>query len=77
MEPDFKVQYSVQLLNGYTPTMTISEINQETQEAKCIWYDSVKTKDIKNAWIPLNVLKHTPEKTPIDKETLINTLYRR
>jgi uncharacterized protein YodC (DUF2158 family) len=76
METNFKLQDSVQLLHGYTPTMTISEINEETQQAKCVWYDSVKTKDVKIMWIPLNALKPTPLKTPLDADTLIKTAYR-
>lgn len=43
---DFKVQDSVQLLHGYTPTMTIAEINLVTGMALCVWYDAHKTRTI-------------------------------
>ena len=63
---EFKVQDSVQLLHGYTPTMTITEIDEADKTAHCIWYDHSKSKEIKQQWIPLVALKKTPEKKPID-----------
>lgn len=68
MENQFKAQDSVQLLHGYTPTMTISQIDEEKQMAHCVWYDTTKTRTIKQEWLPLSVLKHTPERTTIDPE---------
>jgi uncharacterized protein YodC (DUF2158 family) len=65
----FKVQDSVQLLHGLTPTMIISEINETTQQTFCIWYDT-KAKKMKQEWLPLNVLKLTPERKPINLEEL-------
>lgn len=76
MEIQFKVQDSVQLLHGPTPTMTIAQINEENQIALCIWYDNVKTKTIKQDWIPLTALKHTPERQPIDIEDIKKAVYR-
>jgi uncharacterized protein YodC (DUF2158 family) len=70
MEQELKLQDSVQLLHGYTPTMTISEINEETKQALCIWYDS-KTKKMNKEWLPLNVLKLTPPKATINLEDII------
>jgi len=51
-----KVQDCVQLLHGYTTKMTISEIDNEKQEAKCVWYD-IKSRKYQTQWLPLNVLK--------------------
>lgn len=45
MNTEFNVQDSVQLLHGYTPTMTISEINSDTKQALCVWYDAHKNKN--------------------------------
>lgn len=69
MENQFKVQDSVQLLHGYTLTMTISEINEDTKQAHCFWRDPKKT-DIQHQWLPLNVLKHTPQKATITRDDL-------
>lgn len=74
MTNQFKVQDSVQLLHGPTPTMTISEINQETNEAYCIWFDQSKTKEIKKAWVPLNSLKTTAESEKITKSQLFKSI---
>ena len=63
MAIDFELQQSVHLLHGYTPTMTISEIKD--QNALCVWWDHKKNKVLQE-WIPLNVLKKTPVKAPID-----------
>ena len=68
---DFEIQDSVQLLHGYTPTMTIGEIKDG--QALCVWYDRIK-KVVKKEWLPLTTLKKTPEKTPIDKEELFKIL---
>jgi len=57
-------------MHGYTPTMTILEINEETQKAFCIWWDA-KTKKFHQEWLPLNVLKHTVEGTPINPMELL------
>jgi uncharacterized protein YodC (DUF2158 family) len=70
MEQEFKLQDSVQLMNGYTPTMTISEINQETKKALCVWYDNQKRK-MNQDWLPLNVLKLTPKPPTINLEDII------
>jgi uncharacterized protein YodC (DUF2158 family) len=67
---NFQAGDSVQLLHGYTPTMTISQVNQENQTALCVWYDSSKTKRVVQDWIPLNVLKRTPEKQSLSLEEL-------
>lgn len=75
-EIEFSIQDSVQLLNGLTPTMTISEINADNQTALCVWYDRSKKK-INKEWLPLNVLKITPVSTPISKDELLNAVYRR
>ena len=71
---EFKLQDSVQLMHGYTPTMTISAINEETKEAYCIWYDSTKTRTIKKECVPLTALKHTPPK--ISSEDILQSLRR-
>lgn len=63
----FNLQDSVQLLHGYTPTMTISEIKEE--QALCVWWDS-KTKKMHKEWLPLNVLKPTPEKPKLSLEEI-------
>lgn len=76
MNTHFKVQDSVQLLNGFTPTFTISEINEVNQTAFCVWYDRSKKK-VYQEWLLLNVLKHTPVPTPISKDELLNAVYRR
>ena len=31
-----------------------------------VWYDAHKTRKVYQEWVPLNVLKHTPEKPPIN-----------
>jgi len=67
------VKDSVQLLNGLTPTMTVSQI--ENERALCVYYDQ-KSRRIIQDWIPLNTLKHTPKKKPIDFEDLKKTIYR-
>ena len=66
----FAVQDSVQLMHGYTPTMTISQINEETEMALCIWWDTTKTRKMHQDWLPLNVLKHTPKREPLDLDAL-------
>ena len=71
---EFKLQDSVQLMHGYTPTMTISAINEETNEAYCVWYDAAKTRTVKKEWIPLIALKHTPPK--ISSEDILHSLRR-
>ena len=73
---DFKVKDSVQLLHGYTPTMTVSEVDLVAQKTKCVWYDT-KKREIKQEWLPFDVLKHTPQKTPINKDELLNAIYGR
>jgi len=72
-DQNFKLQDSVQLLHGYTPTMTISQINEESQEALCVWLET-KSQKIHKEWLPLNVLKKTPEKTPLTKDDLYNSI---
>jgi len=62
---NFEVQNSVQLLNGLTPTMTISELNADKTQANCVWFDS-KTRKVVQQWLPTNSLKHTPKREPID-----------
>lgn len=76
MNPQFKVQDSVQLLHGDSPIMNLSQINEEIQQGLCVWFDKIKSKDIKQAWIPLNVLKHTPQRQPIDLDVLKKAAYR-
>jgi uncharacterized protein YodC (DUF2158 family) len=73
---EFKIQDNVQLLHGISPEMTIAEINEADQTAKCVWYDS-KSREIKDRWIPLTTLKPTEKKAAINKEDLLNTIYRR
>jgi hypothetical protein len=53
--------------------MTISEINEETKEALCVWYDP-KGKKMHKEWLPVNTLKLTPERTPIDKDKLFQAI---
>jgi uncharacterized protein YodC (DUF2158 family) len=76
MEQTFQEKDSVQLLHGYTPTMTIAQINQKNKTALCVWFDSTKTKKIIQDWIPLVALKHTPEREPIDVDDLKRAIYR-
>ncbi len=61
MQESFKVRDSVQLLNGNTPIMTISEINDVLKEALCVWFET-ETHKMHKEWLPLNVLKLTPVK---------------
>jgi len=76
MNTEFKIRDSVQLLDGITPTMIITKIDADSQQAFCTWYDNFKTKQIKEAWILLTALKHAPKKERISKDTLVKTVYR-
>lgn len=76
MSTEFKPQDSVQLLHGLTPIMVLSEINEVDQTALCVWYDRAKTKNIKQAWIPLNALRHTPERAPLSSEDILGAFRR-
>jgi uncharacterized protein YodC (DUF2158 family) len=64
-DEQFKVKDCVQLLHGYTPTMTIAEIFEETQMAKCVWYDRIKKKTHVED-IPISALKHCPDRPDVD-----------
>ena len=66
MEKDFKVQDCVRLIHGYTPDMTISDIDESAKTAKCFWYDT-KTKKMQSDILPLSVLKHCPEKATVEE----------
>ena len=75
MEESLKVHDCVQLMHGYTPTMTISSINEETQTANCVWYDT-KARKTKVEVLPLNVLKKYKEPEPVNMSALMNSLKR-
>jgi uncharacterized protein YodC (DUF2158 family) len=75
MGTEFKIGDCVRLIHGYTPDMTVAEIFAATNEAKCTWYDP-KTKKIITQDLSLNVLKHCPEKTPIDLEGIKRAMGR-
>lgn len=76
MEESLKVQDCVEFMHGYTPKMTISSIDEATQMATCVWFDS-KTKKTKTEVIPLNVLKKSITHPKINKDDLISAIYRR
>jgi uncharacterized protein YodC (DUF2158 family) len=62
MEQEFKVKDCVRLINGYTPDMTLTEINEEEKTAHCVWFN-INTKKMESANLPLTALTHCPEKT--------------
>jgi|HubBroStandDraft_3_1064219.scaffolds.fasta_scaffold91926_2 hypothetical protein len=69
----FKLEDHVRLNVRYSPEMIISAIDEEKQEAKCVWYDT-KLRKTKTEFLPLNVLQHMPERTPIDKDKLFQAI---
>lgn len=63
---EFKVGDCVRLINGYTPDMTISEINETAQEATCYWWDKQATKKMVSQTLPFSVLKKCPDKITLE-----------
>lgn len=47
-------------LFGGEHLMTVVEISEQRQEAKCTWHDSTE----QTAWIPEDVLRHAGDETP-------------
>jgi uncharacterized protein YodC (DUF2158 family) len=63
----------VQLSNGFTPKMTISEIVGDS--AKCVWFD-IKARKIKIELVPLNALKLFVERERINVDDVLRSLRR-
>lgn len=70
MENQFQIGDAAQLIHGYTPTYTISSINEEKQLATCVWYDT-KKRVTKTEDIPLNALKKFIKPPPPDLSNLL------
>ncbi len=60
MPTNFKEGDCVQLINGYTPSMTVARVFDDLKEVSCTWYDT-KTQEMKSQDLPMSVLKHCPK----------------
>lgn len=76
MNTELKIKDVVRITSvRYTPSMVISTIDEEKQEAKCVWYDT-KARKTKVEILPINILELVPEKPGIDFDEIRRAAYR-